>query len=52
MVGKLMDRANLPCIISGDDYESDILVRSDRRKEVVKALKQDAQTHKYEITFY
>jgi hypothetical protein len=51
-VGALIDRTNIPFIISGEEYESDIMVRADRREELVKILKQDAKVHEYDITFY
>jgi hypothetical protein len=51
-VPAVMDRTHIPCIISGEEYESDILAPANRKAEVVEILKQDAQVHKYDITFY
>jgi len=38
-------------VISGSS-RLDIMVRADQQAEVARLLKQDAQIHKYEITFY
>ena len=50
-IGSVLNRAGITCVIAGSDrYE--IRVPVERQAEAVKLLKQDAQIHQYEITFY
>jgi hypothetical protein len=49
-IGSVLEKAGIHCIIYGSN-SSDIAVPTDERTKATLVLKQDAQVHKYEITF-
>jgi hypothetical protein len=50
-IGSALQKIGIHCLIYGSN-SSYILVPANKKTEATLALKQDAQVHKYEITFY